>query len=162
MLFESLGCRALQCVKILNMNGSQEPGILHEHTKAHRMTDEVIIDSLKVQLHYWVCYWEKQCMSRCSILSEARCMDEYSGQETYLQNGATAQTGNATLYKEASHTCPCPKSTCAGDPSYDRERTGLRRPWRVMNLYKTDWQNLSGIGEGIKEQSTKIFFWFRD
>ena len=144
------------------MNRSQESEILHEHIKAHRMTDEMIIDSLKVQLHYWVCYWKKQCMSRCSILSEARCMNEYSEQETYLQNDATAQTENAISYKEISHTCSCSKSICADDLSYDRKRTELRRSWRVINLYKTDWQNLSGIGEDIKEQSTKIFFWFRD
>ena len=144
------------------MNRSQESEILHEHMKAHRMTDEMIIDSLKVQLHYWVCYWEKQCMSRCSISLRARHTNGYSGQETYLQNGVTAQTENAISYEEISHTCSCSKSTCADDLSYDRKRTELRRSWRVMSLYKTDWQNLSGIDEGIKEQSTKIFFWFRD
>ena len=119
--------------------------------KAHRMTDEIIIDSLKVQLHYWVYYWEKQCMSRYSILLRARCMNKYSEQETYLQNNITAQIRNAISYKEISHTCSYSKSICADDFSYDRERTELRRSWRVINLYKTDWQNLSDISEDIKK-----------
>ena len=78
-------------------------------------------------------------------------MNEYSEQETYLQNNVTAQTENAISYKEISYTCSCSKSTCADSFSYNRERTELRKSWRVMSLYKTDWQNLSDIDEGIKE-----------
>ena len=115
------------------------------------MTDKMIIDSLKVQLHYWIYYWKKQCISRCSILSEAKYTNKYSEQEIYLQNNVTAQTENATLYKEISHTCSYSKSICADNLSYNRERTELRKSWKVISLYKTDWQNLSDIDEDIKE-----------
>ena len=68
--------RIEKCVKFSDLYKSQKSEILYDSQKAYRVTNEVVFNSVAIQLLHTILVEQTEWESRCSIETEAECVNE--------------------------------------------------------------------------------------
>ncbi len=75
-MLERVRCRIKKCVKFSDLYESQKSEILYDSQKAYRVTNEVVFNSVTIQLLHTILAEQTEWESRCSIKTKAECVNE--------------------------------------------------------------------------------------
>ncbi len=156
-MLERVRRRIEKCVKFSDLYKSQKSEILYDSQKAYRATNEMVFNSVVIQLLHTIFAEQAEWESRCSIKIEAECVNEslrwqsttlYDTDNTFWDD-KQAYTG--CLNDSSRHISPC---ACTRS---ELVQWGHRPQTDVSECWSRRWVVWWALSDNLQEM--KIIFY---